>query len=236
MRKFFVTPITPLKVFNKYFINKNVVISFLRAEQYKQAVKNNCNIYFDNGAYTYFRKKIKPDWDKFYKFLENKIYERFFIPDIIDGTEEENNKLIQNLPKHLKPKAIPVFHLHESNQRLIDLIQEWDYIALGSSGKYWKIGTLDWFLRMNELMKILCDEKGNPKVKIHMLRCLDEQIFTKFPFYSGDSSNFARNHHSRDHDYLLKCLHYNSPDKYIFTAHQITLFELLEKEVLNGLF
>ncbi len=218
MLKFHVTPITPQKVFTEFMKDECIIVSFLRPENLKRAVNFCSKIYIDNGAYTFFRKQILPDWNKFYKFLENKTFDMFFIPDVIDGSEVENDFLISQVPEKFKSKAIPVWHLHESLERLEALINDWDYIALGSSGKYWKIGTDRWFFRMNEAMKILCDSEGYPKVKIHMLRCLNTKIFPRYPFYSADSSNFAQNHHIRGGANILDYLSmYDSSEKYTFT-------------------
>ncbi len=76
---------------------------------------------------------------------------------------------------------------------------------------------------MNEAMKIVCDNTGKPKVKIHMLRCLNPKIFTQYPFYSGDSTNLARNH-SRDgwHQILSRIEKYNSPKNYKFKKYYET--------------
>ncbi len=43
-------------------------------------------------------------------------------------------------------------------------------------------------------MRVICNKDGFPMVKIHMLRCLNPKIFTKLPFFSGDSTNLAQNH------------------------------------------
>lgn len=232
MLKVYVTPITPNFVFEKFFKNKAVLISYLTPQNYVKAVEINCKIYFDNGAFTFYmneekRKKhnFNNDYENFYNFLENKIFEHFFIPDIINGTEKANNILIQQVPSYLKSKAIPVFHLHESLERLEFIISNWSYIALGSSQEYWKIGNLSWFIRMNEIMKILCDKDGKPKVKIHMLRCLNKDIFTKFPFFSGDSSNFARNHKRDTPEVILNRIEpYNSPVKF---SPQLSIYDFL---------
>jgi len=229
MKKFYVTPVTPNSVFDEHLADKNLVISYLRPDNYSRAVKNKQTIYFDNGAFTFFRKKITPNYDKFYSFLEDKFFDKFFIPDIIDGTEEQNNKLIEEVPNHLKYKAIPVFHLHESLERLKMLINEWSYIALGSSGKYWNFGTKEWFARMDQIMQIVCNKDGKPLVKIHMLRCLNKDIFTKYPFYSGDSSNFARNHKRDTPEVILNNIEpYNSPLFYDFSNYQLSIYDYLE--------
>ena len=66
-------------------------------------------------------------------------------------------------------------------------------------------------------MRIICNSDGIPQTKIHMLRCLNPKVFTKYPFYSGDSTNLARNH-SRDgwQQILERIEKYNSPSFYKF--------------------
>jgi len=229
MIKYYGTPITPYSVFDKYMMDRNVCISFLNPGNLKRA-KDICNrIIIDNGAYTFFRKRIKPNWNKFYNFIDKhyKDIDSFFIPDSIDGTETDNNRLINEVPEILFEKAIPVYHLHESTERLGELMSKFDYIALGSSGDYWKIGSDKWHFRMNELMKIICNSHGRPKVKIHMLRCLNPNIFNIYPFYSGDSTGFAQNHHCYGAENILNRIeNINSPDKYTFRerSYQLSIF------------
>ena len=67
------------------------------------------------------------------------------------------------------------------------------YIALfalswassGTRGSRWR--------RMIEAMEVACDEHGRPKAKLHGLRMLNPQIFTKLPLHSADSTNAERN-------------------------------------------
>lgn len=228
MIKYHGTPVTPKKIFIKALTNKNVLVSFANPQDLNIAI-NYCNkIILDNGAFTFWTKGKEIDWENYYKWVCKNFdkIDYFFIPDVIDGTEEENDELIEKFFlkirfgygfHHLYKKAIPVWHIHESFERLKRIMQEFNYIAFGSSGEYSILGTEEWHKRMNEAMKIVCDENGKPRVKIHMLRCLDAKIFTQYPFYSGDSTNLARNH-SRDgwHQILNRIEKYNSPDRYKF--------------------
>lgn len=199
MIKYHGTPLTPIVVFKSALKNRNCLIPFVRKDNFELA-KGICNkIMIDNGAFSFWTKGIKIDWNDYYKWIYE-IYddiEYFVIPDVIDGTEEENNKLIIdfiNIHKGLLEKAIPVWHVAESLERLESLMLDFDYIAFGSSGDYSRLGTDKWHKRMDEIMQIVCNNDGTPKVKIHMLRCLNPKIFINYPFYSGDSTNLARNH------------------------------------------
>lgn len=46
---------------------------------------------------------------------------------------------------------------------------------------------------MAEAMGAVCDENGRPKCKLHGLRMLNPDIFTKLPLSSADSTNAAVN-------------------------------------------
>jgi hypothetical protein len=46
---------------------------------------------------------------------------------------------------------------------------------------------------MAEAMDVICDRDGRPVCKIHGLRMLNPDIFTRFPFASVDSTNIGQN-------------------------------------------
>jgi hypothetical protein len=204
MIKYHGTPITPIDIFLQAVTNKNVLVSWANPQDINNAFANCNKVILDNGAFTFWKKKKAIDWNDYYQWVfKHSNCEYFFIPDVIDGTEEENDKLIEDFFRkvrfgygyhHMYPKGIPVWHIHESFDRLEKMMTAFNYIAIGSSGEFTELGTPQWHKRMNETMKVICDSEGRPKVKIHMLRCLDPRIFTKYPFYSGDSTNLARNH------------------------------------------
>lgn len=247
MIKYYGTPITSKEshIFREVMPTRNALVSFANPSDLYRAIELCEKIMLDNGAFTTWNKvkkgKIKNiDWDKhwksFYKWVDFHIdnIDYFFIPDVIDGSEEENDELIKkffkkyrydcasNKPKQID-KAIPIWHVNESNERLKRLCYEFDYIAFGSAGDYGNLGTEKWYKKMNEAMRIVCDEFGNPKVKIHMLRCLNPDIFLNFPFYSGDSTTLAQNH-SRDGAWNIvnRIEKYNSPKKYTFKNYYET--------------
>jgi len=223
MIKYHGTPFSPVHLFEQHMKGKNILIPFSRRDTLKRALKSGANIIFDNGAYTLWKQGKKVDWDKYYDWVK-KHYERityFIIPDVIDGTELENNNLIKNYYSQdfdNQTKAVPVWHVAESFERLQKLMNSFDYVAFGSSGEFQVLGTSKWHSRMHEVMKFVCDETGTPKIKIHMLRCLKNEIFTKYPFYSGDSVTVARNHKDYGEGGVVKLLNniepFNSPNKY----------------------
>jgi hypothetical protein len=55
------------------------------------------------------------------------------------------------------------------------------------------VGNAEWWARIDQTMRVVCDLKGRPLVKLHGLRMLNPKVFTRLPFASADSTNIARN-------------------------------------------
>ena len=221
MIKYHGTPITPKEIFYKSMPKRNALISFAHSNDADKAFANCNKVCLDNGAFSFWTKNKEVNWNDYYKWVEKYEKREFhIIPDVIDGTEKENDLLLES--NELK-KGIPVWHVAESLTRLKKLMDKYEYIAFGSSGEYTELGTEKWHRRMNEAMKIVCNKEGKPIVKIHMLRCLNPKIFTKYPFYSGDSTNLARNHARDGWQQILERIEkYNSPSFYKFKKYYET--------------
>lgn len=114
------------------------------------------------------------------------------IPDVIGGTEAENDALLDEWPFGTF-WGTPVWHMHEEVSRLKRLCTDYPRVALGSSGKWGTPGTLPWWQRMAEAMDAVCDDQGRPPCKLHGLRMLNPEVFTRLPLASADSVNVARN-------------------------------------------
>ena len=114
------------------------------------------------------------------------------IPDVIDGDEAANDALVAEWPL---PKwfGAPVWHMHESLDRLERLAASFPRVCIGSSGEFATIGTTAWWGQMARAMRVICDDSGQPLVKLHGLRMLNPEIFTRLPFASADSTNIGRN-------------------------------------------
>lgn len=190
------TPMTPLADMLRALKGKHAMVSFENPEQIEEVCEICQAVVLDCGAYSAWRKGERHDyagyleWCRFW--LKHPCVQWCIIPDVIDGTEEENDALIDEWPL---PAAVsvPVFHMHESLNRLRRLMQRFPRIAIGSSGEYAEIGTSKWWNRMAEIMEVLCDADGMPLVMIHGLRMLDTGIFSRLPLSSADSCNVARN-------------------------------------------
>jgi hypothetical protein len=187
-------PMATLMDMVKAMRGRHAMVSFGNPRQVEEAAEVCQSIVLDNGAYSAWRAGSRHDFDGYQAWvahwLKHPAVEWAVIPDVIDGTERENDHLLAGwaLPKSV---SVPVFHLHESLERL-EALTVYPRIALGSSGRYASAGTRDWWSRMAEIMMLICDGEGFPRVKLHGLRMLDPVLFSHLPLASADSCNVAR--------------------------------------------
>jgi hypothetical protein len=147
----------------------------------------------DNGAFSAWKRGTTMDVDAFRTW--SSYWSRhpgcdwFLIPDVIDGCEKENDELLDGWG----PCGVPVWHMHESFDRLDRLVTDFQRVALGSSGEFATVGNRSWWTRMTKAMQVACDSGGIPRAKLHGLRMLDPTVFSHLPLSSADSTNVARN-------------------------------------------
>lgn len=149
----------------------------------------------DNGAFSAWRAG-RPilDWTPYYNWVESAVTPSLdfaVIPDVIDGGEDSNDALVDAWP--FPRIGAPVWHLHESLDRLRRLADMWPRVCLGSSGDYAAIGTSMWWARMCAAISAVSNHDGRPGVRLHGLRMLDARVTTRVPLASADSTNIARN-------------------------------------------
>lgn len=238
-------PITPDTAAQVAVQAGHAFVSFAHPGQLGLAVAACQSFGIDNGAFSAWRagQAIK-DWSGYYRFTEAALRQPScdfaVIPDVIDGTEADNDALVAEWPL---PRwfGAPVWHLHESLSRLSALSEDWPRVCLGSSGEYAQIGTDRWWRRMHHAMRTVCDDAGQPRCRLHGLRMLDPRIFSKFPFSSADSTNIGRNigldckwggpyapptKESRVQVMRARVESVNAPCAYAFDAHQQQEFSL----------
>lgn len=148
----------------------------------------------DNGAYSAWTRNKPMDYDGFVDFVRkwhnHPGFDWAVIPDVIDGDESANDEWVDAWPKELT--GVPVWHMHESLDRLARLADGYERVALGSSGTYSMPGSEGWWRRIGQAMDAICLD-GKPICKLHGMRMLDPRIFTRLPLASADSTNAERN-------------------------------------------
>lgn len=190
------TPITPQDRLYE-LAGRNFCVSFAAALQIEKVHRIGQSVMIDNGAFTSWKQAKttarKLWWEDFYNWVEPWLDYRTtwaVIPDVIDGTEEENDRLMEEWPHGLR--GAPVWHMHESIHRLKMLCAEWPRVCIGSSGEYRIVGDDKWHHRMDEAMNEVCGN-GPASTWFHMLRGMSV-VDAGYPFASVDSTDVAQNH------------------------------------------
>ena len=191
-----------------FLSGRHALIPYPRQDDLEVAAEVCQSFVFDNGAFSVWKRGGRLDVDGFTEWCDtwhrHPSFDWALVPDVIDGNEEENDALLRDWPPHIR--GVPVWHLHESIDRLVRLGNEWPTVALGSSGQYARPGASLWWQRMNESLRALCDEHGRPPCRLHGLRMLDPEIFRHLPLTSADSTNAAVNAGSLDRFGIYKPL------------------------------
>lgn len=160
----------------------------------------------DNGAFSAWQAGESLDWDHWSRFAEwaAGIQARCpqavaVAPDIIGGNVDENWQLARD---YLCSggvdwdRTMTVWHMHESLDYLRHMASDcMQFVAIGSSGRYAKVGTPAWHKRMRQACRALhrsCDRVGLRRPWIHLMRA--QSMMHMYPVDSCDSCNIAVNH------------------------------------------
>lgn len=190
-------PITPATTAVSAIGGGHAFVSYAHADQLSVAVETCQSFAIDNGAFSAWRKgEPVRDWAGFYEWAAEckraPHCDFAVIPDVIDGSEADNDALLSEWPL---PRwfGAPVWHMHESLDRLERLASGWPRICIGSSGEFATVGSAAWWGQIARAMRVVCDDEGAPMVRLHGLRMLNPEIFSRLPFASADSTNIGRN-------------------------------------------
>jgi hypothetical protein len=173
------TPITPrerlLTMAGRHFC-----VSHAAPGDLATCLRIGASVMLDNGAFSMWTRGARPDWPAFYAWAAPHLRHPHWavIPDVIDGDEEANDALLDACPLP-REYAAPVWHLHESMERLRRLAA-WPRICFGSSGEYAQPGTPRWVARVTEAWNAL-DQSGH-RPWVHMLRAMEEAGAGPWPF------------------------------------------------------
>ena len=177
---------------------RHLLYSFYHSNQIEWTINECSSFVVDNGAFSHWKSgKGEIDMQEYYNFAlslsKHPSFDWCLIPDKIDGTEADNDRMINEWEQLGNIRSVPIWHLHETISKLQALADSYNLVAIGSSGDYATIGTDQWRNRMDEAFASICDINGIPLVQLHGLRMLDPRIFTYYPFKSCDSCNAAVN-------------------------------------------
>jgi len=193
------TPINPISAASVILAERHAMVSFSDTAQMPLVAEICQSFVIDNGAFSHWGKTGQTvDAPAFASFVHewdrHPGFDWCLIPDKIDGNEFDNDELIREWERlYGHHNSVPVWHLHESIERLDRLSKIWPRVAFGSSGEWPNPGNDKWWDRISAAMDAICDPSGRPRCKIHGLRMMCPTIFSHIPFSSVDSCNIAKN-------------------------------------------
>lgn len=187
----------------------------------------------DDGTYmgSYFkdRKKANYDWlheEEYLKYREEYIQyiltnkdmlETYINLDIVNNPEAtwENQKYLES--RGLSP--MPVWHLGTDISFLKRYIAEgYEHIGIGGMvpNPYTTLRPA-----LDELFsKVLCDESGMPKIKVHGFAASSIRMMCRYPWYSVDSASWVK---YASYGYILIPRRVNGKYKYTTQPHIINV-------------
>lgn len=189
-------PITPDTCALKVWTARHAFVSFAATQQMALAAQVTQSFALDNGAFSFWKTGQEVRWTDYYEWVgiwrTHPGFDFAVVPDVIEGTEEENDALAAEWPYPRHQGAV-VWHINETFERLQRLAREWPRVCIGSSGE-WDVNRPKKFLaRAIPAVASVCGLDGRPTCKIHGLRMLNPAIFSALPLSSADSTNVARN-------------------------------------------
>lgn len=174
------TPITPRLALTT-MTGRHFCVSHAAPNDLAWCIKHGASVMLDNGAFSVWTRGAAPDWPAFYVWAEAVLAHPHWavIPDVIDGDEAANDALLADCPLP-REWAAPVWHMHESLDRLARLSDGWPRVCIGSSGAYAQPGTQAWAGRIDAAWDMLARTCRRPM--IHMLRAMREASHGHWPF------------------------------------------------------
>lgn len=185
------TPLSPRSELWKC-AGKNFCVSFAEPRDADWCMDHAQSIMWDNGAFTAFTQGKVFDPAAFFAWVEPRLGHPHWavVPDVIDGTEEQQRELLAGWP-HARGLSAPVWHMALSLDWLLELAGEWPRICFGSTKQFWQVGGEAWCRRADEAFNAM--ETRGLRPWVHMLRGL-ALAGDRWPFASVDSVNVARNY------------------------------------------
>lgn len=188
-------PITPETCAFRVWRSRHAFVSFAHPGQIELAASVCQTFALDNGAFSLWKADKETDWPGYYewcgRWLDHPGCDWAVIPDVIEGSEAENDALVADWP-HGEHRGVPVWHLNESIDRLVRLADNWPRVALGSAAE-WDVSRPSACIKRLRQVLPAISRNGTPVVKLHGLRMLNPAIVEKVPLASADSTNVARN-------------------------------------------
>ena len=178
--------------------SKFILESFYSIKEWQIPIIKKCNLFLlDSGAFSFMgnaRKGVKVNDEYFNDYLEkyinfiNKYDIKYFFEldiDVVIGYEK-TLKLRKRLEEGTGKKCIPVFHKNRGIKEWEKMCREYDYVAIGTSGK----NDSKWTRKHPEVIAKMLQIAKDNNCKVHGLGFTSLKGIKKLHFYSVDSTSW----------------------------------------------
>jgi len=179
----FIIPFKIPYLLESFYYIKDWQIEYIKSEDCKMFM-------LDSGAFTFMSNSKKIDFEDYlYKYIDfiNKHDIKYFFELDIDSVVglKEVEKYREILERETGKKSTPVWHKSRGKQYFLDMVKEYDYVAIGgivtgeikrSEYKYFP-----WFI----------EQAHKHNCKIHGLGFTNTKLLKKYKFDSVDSTSWA---------------------------------------------
>lgn len=166
----------------------------MKEEKIRNIISSCHEFLLDSGAFTFMHTGIRTNWkqyvNEYIDFINKYDIEHFFELDLYslpDVGIEKTIKIRRYIEHYTGKKCIPVFHKCMGMEMYRKLCEEYDYIAIGASGK----NDSKW-TKNKKVLKQLLKIAKQYGTRVHGLGYtrLVNINRTEIPFYSVDSSSY----------------------------------------------
>lgn len=146
--------------------------------------------FLDSGAYSAFTKGVEIDIYEYCDFIKthSDFISHYSVLDDINCPETtlKNQKIMEG--EGLEP--VPCFHYGEDIKYLEHYLKNYKYISLGGMVPISEKDLVPWL--DNLFSNYICNKHGYPIVKIHGFGLTIVNLIFRYPWYSVDSTTWAR--------------------------------------------
>lgn len=186
------TPITPVSALYE-LAGRHFCVSHAAPQDVERVHLIGQSVMLDNGAFSAWKAGKATNWQAYYVWCEKWLQSPStwaVIPDEIDAGAQMQDALIGEWPHG--EKGAPVWHMDESIDRLLRLIDNWPRVCIGSTDEYAVVMSEAWERRMDDAWnRVSQSRRFLPN--LHMLRGM-QLSGRRWPFASVDSTDIGRNH------------------------------------------
>lgn len=156
---------------------------------------NNAQVFLDSGAFSAKSLGVEIDIDEYCDYIIRnrdilRVEDGVVMASVLDGIGDDLKTWRNQLYMESKgAKPLPCFHFGEDDRYLEWYVSRYEYITLGGMAHSQNL-VMQWLDRIWN--NYLIDGSGRAKVKVHAFGVTSENLMSRYPWHSVDSSSWIQ--------------------------------------------